>query len=95
MDREAFCRGVRRYFEERGASPALVESHASYMQKRSWLAPLVISLPILGALGGYSLAKLREANYRDDELQTDELIAEYNRALDQIRRARARAAQLR
>ena len=48
--------------------------------------------PAVGALGGLTLARMRDSAYDEDEAKTDEEIAEYAKAIDQLRRSRRQRA---
>jgi len=48
--------------------------------------------PAIGALGGLTLARMRDSAHDEDEAKTNEEIAEYAKAIEQLRRSRRQRA---
>jgi len=70
-----------------GLAAAGIKAVAPFALNASLLA-LLAGPPLVGAGLGATAAKLQESTYDKDEAKTDEEIAEYARAIDQLKRSR-------
>lgn len=55
---------------------------------RGALLAALVGPPVLGTLGGYTLATTSDDSYDIDEAKKEEELAEYYRAIDQLARSR-------